>query len=181
LPGFSDIKNIYSRGKVNYIQLFEKLNEHNVRYVICGGLAVNLHGVPRMTADIDIILDLDRNNIEKFMVAANELNYSMSLPLKTEDIWEEKKRQSLIKEKNLVALSFYNYDDNTVALDVLIDFPIQFEQLWINKSVRKSGNSDIYIVHIDDLIKLKEYSNRIQDQQDIMFLSKIKNEKKGSN
>ncbi|MEP7264830.1 MAG: hypothetical protein ABI772_10045 [Bacteroidota bacterium] len=160
---------------MNYLKLFEKLNESDVRYVICGGLAVNLHGIPRMTADIDIILDLNKSNIEKFMEAVKSLHYELTLPLKAEDIWEESKRQSLIKDKNLIALSFYNYDDNTVMLDVLLDFPILFNELWQNKVTRKSGNAEIYVVSIDHLISLKEYSNRIQDQQDILFLSKIKN------
>ncbi|CAN5463223.1 hypothetical protein BH11BAC1_BH11BAC1_02030 [soil metagenome] len=46
--------------------LFGKLNAFNVRYVVCGGLAVNLHGVPRMTADIDIILGLEEVNLLQF-------------------------------------------------------------------------------------------------------------------
>jgi hypothetical protein len=165
---------------VNFINLFDKLNEYKVRYVICGGLAVNLHGVPRMTADIDIILDLQRENLEKFLQAVKELNYSLTLPLKPEEILEEEKRNAIIKDKNLIALSFYNYDDNTIALDVLIEFPLAFEELWDKKINRKSGNSDIYVVCIDHLIKLKEYSNRIQDQQDILFLSRIKNEGKSN-
>lgn len=162
---------------MNYKSLFDKLNEYEVRYVICGGLAVNLHGVPRMTADIDIIIDLQKENIEKFMQAVQEIKYTLSLPIQKEELWEEAKRKSLIKDKNLIALSFYNYDNNTVALDVIIDFPITFDKLWERKIIRKSGNTDINVVSIDDLILLKEYSNRIQDQQDVLFLSKIKNGK----
>ncbi len=162
---------------MNYKSLFDKLNEYKVRYVICGGLAVNLHGIPRMTADIDIIIDLQRENIEKFMCAVEEIKYTLSLPIKKEELWEEAKRKTLIKDKNLIALSFYNFDNNTVALDVIIDFPIAFDQLWARKIIRKSGISDINVVSIDDLILLKEYSNRIQDQQDVLFLSKIKSGK----
>ena len=39
--------------------VFLALNEAGVRYVIVGGLAVVLHGYPRFTADLDIVLDLE--------------------------------------------------------------------------------------------------------------------------
>jgi len=42
---------------MEYLQLFKKLSEEQVRYLICGGLAVNIYGIPRMTADIDLLLD----------------------------------------------------------------------------------------------------------------------------
>lgn len=46
--------------------LFESLNNKSVRYLLCGGLAVNLYGIPRMTADIDLIIDWDEKNVELF-------------------------------------------------------------------------------------------------------------------
>jgi hypothetical protein len=76
--------------------------------------------------------------------------------------------------KNLVALSFFNFDKNFLALDVLIDFPIPFEELWNHMETRKEGDMHVNLVSIDHLIKLKEYSNRTQDQQDVYYLSKIK-------
>ena len=160
---------------MNYSFLFDKLFEHRVRYLICGGVAVNLHGVPRMTADIDLILDLTQANIQNFSKAVSELKYKLSVPVSLDDLYDEKKRTALIKNKNLVALSFYNFDKNYLALDVLIDFPVLFEELWQQKEVRKSGETEINIVNINHLIKLKEYSNRTQDKDDIYFLSKIKN------
>lgn len=163
---------------MNYSLLFNKLHENKIRYVICGGLAVNLHGVPRMTADIDIILDLTSENIKQFEQCVRDLNYKLSVPVSFNDIADEKKRKELAVSKNLIALSFFNYDKNFLSLDVLIEFPIAFSELWEMKEIRKEGTSEINLVSIDHLIKLKEYSNRIQDQQDIYFLSKIKDEKR---
>ena len=42
---------------MEYLELFSKLEQFKVRYLICGGLAVNIYGIPRMTADIDLLLD----------------------------------------------------------------------------------------------------------------------------
>jgi len=40
---------------MNYYEIFKRFNELKIDYLIVGGLAVNLHGVPRMTYDIDAI------------------------------------------------------------------------------------------------------------------------------
>lgn len=162
---------------MNYAVLFNNLRENEIRYVVCGGLAVNLHGVPRMTADVDIILDLEKENLDKFQRCIKELNYEISVPLKISDFADAEKRKKLTAEKNLVALSFFNYDKSFLALDVIIDFPIAFEKLWNDKIIRKEGDVKINLVSIDHLIQLKEFANRLQDKEDIYFLSKIKNGK----
>ena len=160
---------------MDYGLLFGKLQTHNVQYVVCGGLAVNLHGVPRMTADIDIILNLTAENIQKFERCAEALKYKLSVPVKLSDLSDESFRKDLLKTKNLIALSFFNFDKNFLALDVLLDFPIPFSELWKQRVVRNDGAINVNVVSIEHLIKLKEYADRIQDKQDIYYLSKIKN------
>jgi hypothetical protein len=38
--------------------LFKALNDAEVRYLVVGGLAVVLHGHPRLTANVDLVVDL---------------------------------------------------------------------------------------------------------------------------
>ena len=47
-------------------KIFDVLNQYNVKYLVCGGLAVNIYGIPRMTADIDLLLDFEDNNISNW-------------------------------------------------------------------------------------------------------------------
>jgi hypothetical protein len=42
--------------------VFASLNRHNVRYVVIGGIAAVLHGAPRATFDLDILIDASRDN-----------------------------------------------------------------------------------------------------------------------
>jgi uncharacterized membrane protein YqjE len=56
-----------------YQRLFAALARHNVRYLLVGGMAVNLHGIPRMTMDVDVIIALDPQNVDHFIAAANAL------------------------------------------------------------------------------------------------------------
>jgi predicted nucleotidyltransferase len=46
------------------MEVLQALNEEAVRYVLVGGVAVNLHGLGRTTVDLDLFLAPDRKNVE---------------------------------------------------------------------------------------------------------------------
>jgi hypothetical protein len=154
------------------------LDENDVRYLICGGLAVNLYGVTRMTADIDLLLDLTVDNIQQFQSVIRALNFFPVLPLPMKLLADDIKRLSLIEEKNLIAYSFYNSVKGFMNIDVIIDIPNSFDELWKRKETRTIDDYLIYILSIEDLIKLKEFANREQDKNDILMLRKMQNDRK---
>ena len=48
---------------LDYQTIFKKLNQKKIDYLVVGGLAVNFHGIPRMTYDLDLMILLEPNNI----------------------------------------------------------------------------------------------------------------------
>lgn len=44
------------------IQLFQALERENVHYVLVGGVALNMYGIPRATQDIDLFVRTQREN-----------------------------------------------------------------------------------------------------------------------
>jgi predicted nucleotidyltransferase len=46
--------------------------------------------------------------------------------------------------------------------------------MWERKEERASDDIQIFMVTLDDLIALKTYANRKQDQDDIKLLSQLK-------
>jgi len=50
---------------IDYHGIFSGLNRADVYYMVIGGLAVNFHGIPRMTYDVDIMIRLDRDNLKR--------------------------------------------------------------------------------------------------------------------
>lgn len=158
---------------MEYLELFKKLEEKQVRYLICGGLAVNIYGIPRMTADIDLLLDLTEENIEKFENAVKFLMYQAQIPVSLKTFINKEERQNAIKDKNLIAYSYFNSRSNYMSLDVLIDVPIPFADMWNSKESRLVEGVSVNIVSIEQLIILKQYANRKQDQDDILLLSKL--------
>jgi hypothetical protein len=159
---------------MDYLGIFEQLHKHQVKYLLCGGLAVNIYGIPRMTADIDLILDFDKDNLKKFEICLVNAFYQSQIPVSLSLLSTQQERIKLVKEKNLIALSYFNTRGNVMSMDVLIDVPLNFADMWERKTTRTADEIDIHIVSVNDLIKLKEYSNRKQDQDDIYLLSQIK-------
>ena len=68
-----------------YEEILKKLHDEKFEYLIVGGLAVNLHGYTRATADLDIILLLCDENIKKFIDVIKPLGYKPRIPVELED------------------------------------------------------------------------------------------------
>ena len=45
--------------------VMDGLEQHNVRFLLVGGMAVVAHGYGRMTYDIDLFIDLTPDNISR--------------------------------------------------------------------------------------------------------------------
>lgn len=154
-------------------KLFQCFYRNEVRYVICGGLAVNIYGIPRMTADIDLIIDFSPDNITRFENCMNEAGYFPSIPVPFKEMGNEEKRNLLATEKNMLVYSFYNSHAGKVVVDVLVHTPVIFEELWNSRETRTIGKGYVYLASVDHLIKLKEFAGRPQDKSDIILLSKM--------
>ena len=53
--------------------IVDVLNRHDVRYVVIGGYAANVHGAKRPTLDIDVTPQQTRDNLERLVAAMVEL------------------------------------------------------------------------------------------------------------
>ena len=51
------------------LEVLKALEREQVRYVLIGGVALNLHGLARATQDIDLVLALDHENVERAKAA----------------------------------------------------------------------------------------------------------------
>jgi hypothetical protein len=68
-------------------EFIELLNSHDVRYLIVGGYAVAYHGYPRMTGDIDIFVEVSRENAAKLEAVMAAFGFA-SLGLSSNDFLE---------------------------------------------------------------------------------------------
>lgn len=57
--------------------LLQALHEHDIRFVVIGGVAVGAHGYIRATADLDFVPDPDPENLDRLTKALDSLNATL--------------------------------------------------------------------------------------------------------
>ncbi len=147
-----------------FVNLTETLNRAKIDYAICGGWAMAIHGLPRATIDIDLlILTGDLNRVWK---TAQNLGYDVEgLPLHFHD--------GAIKIRRISKI-----DKETKRL-FTIDFLLVTEALkeaWENRELIEWEDGKTWTVSREGLILLKTISGREQDLLDIKKLRELENE-----
>lgn len=156
--------------ELDFQTIFKELNAGDIDYLVVGGLAVNFHGVPRMTYDIDLMILLESENILKLVTKLTEWGYRPKIPVDPKDLSDETKRNSWIHEKGMKALNFYSETLPIGEIDILMDSPIPYKELKSRAIRIKLQDEKIPTVSIHDLIELKLRAGRKQDLADVEHL-----------
>jgi predicted nucleotidyltransferase len=57
----------------DFVKVLQAFEQHEVEYVLIGGVAMILHGMPRLTQDVDVFIRLTPENIAKLHAALRSL------------------------------------------------------------------------------------------------------------
>ena len=157
------------------------LSKHDVRFIICGGRAVVMQGVRRMTVDLDLSVDMDPDNLRRFLEALKELNLTPGAPIPAESILDEKLRQFIVREKNAAVFSFIDSDNPYRQVDVMLTDEGAYDRLIPESDVVRIGGYPVRIVSKKGLIHMKEQLRypREKDLQDIRELRKLSSSDNG--
>jgi hypothetical protein len=160
--------------------ILSSLNRHEVRYLIAGGLAVAAHGYGRVTFDVDIVLQLQRDNVRQAMRALAALGYRPVAPVAIEDFADPTLRKTWIEEKNMVVFGLYSNQHPETAVDVFVtepfDFNEEYQRAWVGEIM--PGLSARFIC-IEALIRMKEVAGREKDKEDIRQLRLLQGDQNG--
>jgi len=156
-----------------YLDLFRCLHEHRARYLLVGGLAMNLHGVPRMTMDVDIVLALDDANLDSFIACARKLGLKPQAPVPLESLKDPAQRKQWIETKHMIAFALSAPQAMGVTVDVLIRHPLDTEAAFAAAVTREIDGVPVPLCAIKDMIKLKQGTGRQQDAADVEHLLRI--------
>ncbi|RKZ32738.1 hypothetical protein DRQ33_05375 [bacterium] len=155
--------------------IFKTLNECGVRYLVVGGVAVNLYGVLRTTADLDIIVNLTEENILLLVKALEKLGYKPKVPINIKEFADPEIRNRWIEEKGMKVLGVYPSDRQLGEIDIFVTEPFDFDEAYQKRIDFDVGDGIIVpVVSLDDLIYLKKESARSQDLADIEALEILK-------
>ena len=157
-------------------KLFSALNNESVKYMVAGGIAVNLYGIERATADIDLIIDLDEENVSKFVRVARKLGLRPKIPVPLDDFADAEKRKEWIGHKGMMVFTVYDVDNPFFLIDIFVETPFDFDTVFEKREKMEFEDTVISVVPITELIAMKERSARPQDKADIFYLKKIMEE-----
>lgn len=149
------------------------MNEADVRYIVAGGLAVNAHGYLRFTKDVDFVIQLIPENINRTFSALRTLGYKPNIPVTAAQFSNNEQRENWIKDKGMQVLQFWSDQHRETPIDVFVSEPFDFEKEYDNALIKPLGTANVYFVSIPTLIKMKTVASRPQDLLDIEQLKLI--------
>ena len=139
-----------------------------VRYLVAGGLAVNAHGYLRFTKDVDFIVQLVPDNIQRAFVALATLGYRPTVPITARQFADATLRESWIREKGMQVLQFWSDEHLETPVDLFVREPFVFDEEYRRALVKPlRGAIEVRFVSISALIRMKEEVGRPQDMIDI--------------
>lgn len=156
-----------------YEEILREFQKQKVKYVIVGGIAINLLGLLRSTADMDILAEMSNENLRKVVSILKKKGYHIKQPVEPMGIADEKLRYEWIQKKHMKAFNFYK-EDELKEVDIIIESPVPYEEAKKNALKIKIENMILPIISIDNLIKMKKGTGRSVDKFDIEELKKIK-------
>ncbi|MBT8062476.1 MAG: hypothetical protein KJO85_07310 [Gammaproteobacteria bacterium] len=143
------------------------LSDSDVSYAVVGGHAVALHGAVRGTVDVDIIISWSLSSLRRAEAALVDIGLVSRLPISAKDVYQF--RDEYISKRNLVAWNFYNPNDLSEQLDLVIAADLKGRK---TQRVKLPGG-DIRILSRPDLIAMKKASGRPQDLEDVSALERL--------
>ena len=157
-----------------YEDVLRALQDADVRFLVVGAVAMNLHGVPRMTADLDLLADLSPPNLSGLIRALEELGYKPRLPVPAEALLDAEQRREWVAQRNLRAFTFIHPLRPLQEVDLLLESPVSFEEADSSKKVLAAARLRIPVISLDNLIAMKRAAGRAQDAADVEALEKLK-------
>jgi len=160
-----------------YGEILREFQKQKVKYVLVGGIAVNMLGYLRSTADMDILVEMSNENLAKVVSILKGQGYHVKQPVDPMGIADEKIRHEWIHNKHMKAFNFYK-EDELKEVDIIIESPISYEEAKRGALKIKIEDMVLPVISIDNLIKMKKNTGRSIDKLDIERLRKIKNLKR---
>jgi hypothetical protein len=157
-------------------RIFAALEASRVRYLVVGGVAVVLHGHPRFTADLDLVIALDRPNLRAARAALEGLGYRPRAPVSLEQFVDPDVRRGWVEDKGMTVFSLWSPHFPATEIDLFASEPLPFEAAYARAARLDLGELTVTVASIRDLIALKRQAGRPQDLEDVRTLEAIARE-----
>ena len=142
----------------SFMAVLRALHEHEVEYILVGGMAVIFHGVSRITKDLDLFAKRNPGNLEK-------LKHALQAVFDDESI-------AGITNAELVDYPLIRYGTpHDYYIDIIDRIGEAFRYDDIEYEIIESQGIPVRVATLETLIKMKNGTLRIKDRADAMLLT----------
>jgi hypothetical protein len=135
--------------------VFASFQKREVKYLVIGGIAAVLHGVPRATFDLDILIEASPDNAQRLLDALIDASFATA---------------TMITADELLAHEITIFRDR-VRIDVQTSTPgITFEEAWQKRVAMTYQEQEFYVAAKEDVIASKRAAGREKDLADVRML-----------
>jgi hypothetical protein len=146
-----------------FVEICKEFNKNNVRYVVIGGFAMIMHGLPRTTVDIDFFIENSPDNIKRIKQSLKAVfNDETVNEITTEDI-----------EKYPV-IRYGTQDGFYIDFISNLGTVASYSHVANSIDIFEIDKVEIPVCNVDLMIKLKQ-TVRHRDLADLEFLRNKKN------
>lgn len=153
-----------------YLSLLRALGDGGVEFAIAGGFAVVLHGVPRMTFDLDIVVDLTPANMSRLVRVLRGEGFRPRLPVALSELEDAEKRRDWTETRNLIAFSLTHPQRPMEELDVLLVSPFPWTEVADSLVWRSIDGVSVPVIGRELLRRMKLATGRERDAMDAELL-----------
>lgn len=158
----------------DYEEILTALVDAEVDFIIGGGVACVLHGVERVTMDVDIAVATDYQNFSKFLDVMQRLGLKPRVPVDPMSLLDDKVLAHIIYEKQALVFSFVDPDRPTRHVDMFLRGDLNHSALVDHVETLEFHGKSLKVVTKEKLLEIKLAIDppRLKDQIDIEFLRK---------
>ena len=154
-------------------RILQALGEAEVEYLVVGGVAVVMHGHLRTTADLDLVLRLEPDNVQRALAALRGLGMRPRAPVPIESFADPQLRMDWVENKGMLVFSLWDPQDAAFDVDIFVREPFDFEATYARRIRAPLGATTVDVVALEDLLALKHEAGRSQDLADIEALRNL--------
>jgi hypothetical protein len=145
------------------------LNRHDVQYVVIGGFAADMLGAPVNTNDLDICYERSKENMDRLAAALKELGAKLRVAGVDEEV------PFILDGRTLAAGDSFTFETTAGALDVLgrPSGTTGFRDLAAKAQIVPTGDLEIPVVALADLMRMKRASARVKDKMHLEVLAAL--------
>ena len=141
-----------------FATLIGALEAANADYAVCGGLALAIHGFPRATIDVDLVVPPDA--VERILAFAHDLGYTIPAdPMSFAG--------GAVRIRRVTKIDAASGD--LLSLDLLLVTP-SLSRIWNERTRVRWERGELWVVSRQGLVNLKRLRGSGQDQDDIKRL-----------